>query len=226
MGTIPTILQILPRLQAGGVERGTIEMTDAITKAGWRALVVSEGGALIPNITHAGGEHITLPVASKSPFAIRRNAHKLGQIMKQNNVSLVHARSRAPAWSAYMACQSLEVPFVTTFHGVYGTEGFLKKRYNSVMAKGDRVIAVSQYVYDHILDEYEVDPARLRLIHRGVDLKSFNPDKVIPDRIIALTKAWRLEDDNSPPIIFCPGRITRIQRANGAYRCAFQAPEP
>lgn len=205
------ILQVLPRLKSGGVERGTIEITDAITKAGWHALVASEGGPLIPNITHAGGEHITLPLASKSPFTIRRNARRLQQLFKNKHVSLVHARSRAPGWAAYLACKAVGMPFVTTFHGVYSLEGFMKKRYNSVMVQGDRIIAVSQFVYDHILREYDVDPTRIRLIHRGVDLKTFNPDKVIPDRLIALTKAWRLPEDSAPPIIFCPGRITRIK---------------
>lgn len=208
------ILQVLPRLKAGGVERGTIEITDAITKAGWHAIVASEGGPLIPNITHAGGEHVTLPLASKSPFTIRRNAGRLQSLIKNKHVSLVHARSRAPAWSAYLACKALGLPFVTTFHGIYSTEGFMKKRYNSVMVKGDRIIAVSQYVHDHIVQEYGVDPARIRLIHRGVDLKAFNADKVIPDRLIALTKSWRLPEESAPSIIFCPGRITRIKGQN------------
>ncbi len=214
MSSIPTLLQVLPRLQSGGVERGTIEITDAITKAGWRALVASEGGPLIPNITHAGGEHLTLPLASKSPFVIHRNSKRLSHLMRQKSISLVHARSRAPAWSAYLACKALKLPFVTTFHGVYGLEGFMKKRYNSVMVAGDRIIAVSQYVYDHIIKEYGVDPTRIRLIHRGVDLKIFNPDKVIADRLIAITKSWRLPEDSAPPIIFCPGRITRIKGQN------------
>lgn len=214
MSSIPTILQVLPRLKAGGVERGTIEVTDAITKAGWHALVASEGGPLIPNITHAGGEHVTMPLSSKSPFTIRRNAGRLTHLIKQKSISLVHARSRAPAWSAYLACRSLGLPFVTTFHGIYGTEGFMKKRYNSVMVKGDRIIAVSQFVYDHIMQEYGIEPTRIRLIHRGVDLKSFNSEKVIPDRLIALTKSWRLPEDSAPPIIFCPGRITRIKGQN------------
>lgn len=211
MSNIPTILQVLPRLQSGGVERGTIEITDAITREGWRALVASSGGALIPNITHHRGEHITLPLAGKSPFLIRRNAQKLYQLIKSQNISLIHARSRAPAWSAYYAAKWARIPFLTTFHGVYGTKGFMKKRYNSVMVKGQKIIAVSQFIYEHLMKEYAVDPTHIRLIHRGVDLKSFNPDKVIPDRLIALTKSWRLPEDASPPIIFCPGRITRIK---------------
>lgn len=214
MTTIPTILQVLPRLHAGGVERGTIEITDAITQSGWRALVASEGGQLIPSITYARGEHITLPLASKSPLTIRRNAHKLLQLIRARGISLIHARSRAPAWSAYYAAKWAGIPFITTFHGVYGTEGMFKKKYNSVMIKGERVIAVSHFVYEHLIHEYGVDPTRIRLIHRGVDLKLFNPQKVIADRLVALTKAWRLPEEESPTIIFCPGRITRIKGQN------------
>lgn len=214
MNSIPTILQVLPRLESGGVERGTIEITDGITKAGWKAIVASEGGPLIPNITYAGGEHITLPLASKSPFTIHRNSKRIGHLVRQKNISLIHARSRAPAWSAYLACRDIGLPFVTTFHGIYGLEGFMKQRYNSVMAKGDRIIAVSQFVYDHIMKEYGVEPTRIRLIHRGVDLKAFNPDKVIADRLIAITKAWRLPEEEALPIIFCPGRISRIKGQN------------
>jgi len=211
MTTIPTILQVLPRLHAGGVERGTIEITDAITKTGWRALVASEGGQLIPSITYAGGEHITLPLASKSPLVIWRNAKKLHQLIKTRNITLIHARSRAPAWSAYYAAKWAGIPLVTTFHGVYGIDGKWKKRYNSVMTMGERVIAVSHFVYDHIIQEYGVDPTKVRLIHRGVDTKLFNPEKVVADRLVALTKAWRLPEDEARPIIFCPGRITRIK---------------
>lgn len=211
MSNIPTILQVLPRLNSGGVERGTIEITEAITRQGWRALVSSKGGALIPNITYNGGVHISLPMDSKSPFIIRRNAQRLYQLIKSRNISLIHARSRAPAWSAYFAAKWANIPFLTTFHGVYGTEGFMKKRYNSVMVKGQRVIAVSKFVHDHIMQEYGVDPTQIRLIPRGVDLKAFNPEKVIPDRLVALTKAWRLPEESAPPIIFCPGRITRIK---------------
>lgn len=211
MSNIPTILQVLPRLNSGGVERGTIEITEAITRQGWRALVASKGGALIPNITYNGGVHISLPMDSKSPFVIRRNAQRLYQLIKSRNISLIHARSRAPAWSAYFAAKWANIPFLTTFHGVYGTEGFMKKHYNSVMVRGQRVIAVSKFVYDHIMQEYGVDPTQIRLIPRGVDLKAFNPEKVIPDRLVALTKAWRLPEESSPPIIFCPGRITRIK---------------
>jgi glycosyltransferase involved in cell wall biosynthesis len=211
MTPLPTVLQVLPRLNAGGVERGTVEITDALSKTGFRAIVASEGGSLVPSVTHAGGTHFVMPLSSKSPLTIYRNSGRLSALAKQQHVSLIHARSRAPAWAGYLACKSLKLPFVTTFHGLYNPEGFMKKEYNSVMVKGDRIIAVSQFIYDHILREYDVDPTQLRLIHRGVDLKLFNPEKVIPDRLISLTKAWRLPEESAPPIIFCPGRITRIK---------------
>ena len=206
----PTILQVLPRLASGGVERGTVEMVEAITAAGWKALVASAGGAMVPHITHAGGEHITLPLHSKNPLIIRANAWRLAQLIKARQVSLIHARSRAPAWSAYFAAKHAHIPFVTTWHGVYGTEGFLKKHYNAVMLKSDCTIAVSKHVEDHILREYGADPKKIRLIHRGVDLKAFSPTAIRPGRIAELTKSWRLPEEHIP-VILCPARITPIK---------------
>lgn len=205
-----TILQVLPRLVSGGVERGTVEITEAIRKSGMKPLVASGGGAMIPHITYHGGEHITLPLFEKHPYRIWKNAGKLEQLIKHKQIDLIHARSRAPAWSAYIAAKRTKIPFVTTFHGVYGLSGPFKKRYNSVMVKSDRVIAVSRYVYDHILREYRVDPTKVRLIPRGVDPTIFDPDRLIPDRIIQLTKQWRLPDEDRK-IIFVPGRISRIK---------------
>lgn len=208
--SVPVILQVLPRLESGGVERGTIEITAAIRAAGMKPLVVSAGGPLIPHITHAGGEHITLPVDRKNPFIIRHNARKLAQIIKTREVDIIHARSRAPAWSAYYSAKRTGIPFLTTWHGIYGTEGLFKKHYNSVMLKSDLTIAVSKFVEEHVLREYHADPAKLRLIHRGADLETFSPEAVRPGRIAELTKAWRLPEENVP-IILCAARITRIK---------------
>ena len=210
MSETPVILQVLPRLESGGVERGTIEITDAIKKAGMKPLVASHGGALIPHINHAGGTHFSIPLDRKNPFIIRQNSWKLYRLIKEHNVSLVHARSRAPAWAAYYAARSAGIPFMTTFHGIYGMEGFGKKKYNSVMVKGERVIAVSQFVQEHILANYNVDPSRIRLIPRGVDFNLFDEAKLIPDRIHQLTKSWQIYD-NFVPIILCPGRLSRIK---------------
>lgn len=210
MSDMPTILQVLPRLESGGVERGTVEITAAIRDAGMKPLVASAGGALIPHITYAGGEHITLPLTSKNPYIIYQNARRLYRLIKARNINIIHARSRAPAWSAYYAAKWAGIPFMTTFHGIYGTESAFKKRYNSVMLKGARVIAVSQFVKEHILSTYEVDPTIIRTILRGVDFSVFDAQKLIPDRIQQLTKSWGLFD-NFSPVIFCPGRISRIK---------------
>lgn len=204
------ILQVLPRLESGGVERGTVEITAAIKAAGMKPLVASAGGALIPHVTHAGGEHITMPLERKNPLIIRQNAWRLYRLIKARNISLIHARSRAPAWAAYYAAKWAKIPFMTTFHGIYGTESGMKKRYNAVMVKGARVIAVSQFVREHILATYDVDPGIIRTIPRGVDFSVFDDHKLVPDRIQQLTRSWGLFD-NFSPVIFCPGRISRIK---------------
>lgn len=194
----------------GGVERGTIEITEAITKAGMKAIVASGGGKLLPHINHAGGEHITMPLYSKNPFIIYSNARRLAKLIRERGISLVHARSRAPAWAAWMAARWTGVPFVTTYHGVYSAKGQWKKRYNQVMVRGARVIAISKTVKDHISKEYDLDPAKIRLIPRGVDFNIFGEERIIPERIAKLTKLWRLPDEKIP-LIFCPARITPIK---------------
>ena len=204
------ILQVLPRLESGGVERGTLEITEAIAKAGMKPLVASSGGKLVPKVARLGGTHIELPLASKSPFVIYQNSWRLNHVIKTHEVNLIHARSRAPAWSAYYAARRSNIPFLTTFHGIYGNESTLKQRYNEVMLKGDLVIAVSQFVYDHIITEYGVDPERIRLIPRGVDFSLFDEKHVVSERVAQLIRAWRLPEEQVP-IIFCPGRISRIK---------------
>ena len=210
MPTQHTILQVLPAMESGGVERGTVEITQAIKEAGMIPLVASQGGAMEPHIRHAGGEHITLPLASKNPLTIYQNSMRLASLIRERKVSLVHARSRAPAWSAYWATQSARIPFVTTWHGVYGTEGPFKRRYNSVMSHADRIISVSKYVHEHVKREYGIEESKLRLIPRGVDIDVFSENAVVPQRIAELTTKWQLPDQPIP-IILCPARITPIK---------------
>lgn len=205
---MPTVLQILPELRSGGVERGTVEITRALVEAGWRALVVSAGGELVTRVKQAGGEHITLPVNTKNPLKIMSNTGSLAALIREHKVDIVHARSRAPAWSAWQAARDTRCHFMTTFHGIYGLQNSLKQKYNSIMVRGERVICVSHFVAQHILSNYDVDPAKLVVIHRGVDLEAFAPDKAMPQRMAELMKAWHLADDGQP-VILVPGRITR-----------------
>lgn len=206
---IPVILQILPRLETGGVERGTTEIAAAIKAAGWNSVVVSGGGRLVRDLERGGTEHITLPVYSKNPVVMRKNADRLAEIIKEKNVDIVHARSRAPAWSAKWACEKTGVPFLTTFHGAYNIGPFkIKKKYNRVMTAGVLTIAVSNFIKQHILDNYEgIEADKIRVIHRGADIERFDVAKVSQERLIALSKKWRLPEDL--PVIMLPGRLTR-----------------
>jgi glycosyltransferase involved in cell wall biosynthesis len=203
----PTVLQIVPRLVIGGVERGTVDMAAALTAAGWRAVVASEGGPMVREIERAGGTHVALPLASKNPLVIRANIGRLAELIAREQIDIVHARSRAPAWSAVSAAQRAGAHFVTTFHNVYGGESWLKRRYNAIMAEGERVIAISDFVADHAARVYGVPPDRLRIIHRGVDVGRFDPERVTVERVIHLARQWQLPD--GAPVVMLPGRLTR-----------------
>ena len=202
-----TVLQVLPNLISGGVERGTVDVAAALVQAGWRALVVSAGGPMVRELERAGVEHITLPLSTKNPLAIKKNAETLTELIRARGVSIVHARSRAPAWSARDAARAAGVPFVTTFHGVYGLGPFgLKKLYNRVMTEGEIVIAVSEFIRTHLMKEYGVPDERIRVIHRGVDIAQFDANSVSSTRLVQLASKWRLSD--SQHVVMLPGRLT------------------
>ena len=202
----PVVLQVLPSLVTGGVERGTIEITQAVAQAEGVALVASAGGRLVAAIERAGGRHFLLPLKTKNPLRIWRNAARLAALIRAENVSIVHARSRAPAWSAWLACRRTGAHFITTYHGTYAEDLPFKRRYNAVMAKGEIVIAASRHIAALIVARHNVPPTRIRVIPRGVDTGVFDPDKVAPDRIARLARAWRLPD--GAPTVVLPGRLT------------------
>jgi glycosyltransferase involved in cell wall biosynthesis len=203
----PVILQVLPALGGGGVERGTVEMASAIVRAGGIALVASAGGMRAGAIERAGGRNVILPLATKNPFKIWRNARLLEELIRREKVEIVHARSRAPAWSAWIAARRTGAKFLTTYHGSYNEKSWFKRRYNAVMVKGERVIAISHYISDLIQKRYTTDLARIRVIHRGVDPAIFDPALVSAQRMMSLSESWRLEVGR--PIIMLPGRISR-----------------
>lgn len=201
------ILQVLPSLAGGGVERGTVDVAAAIVKAGGKATVVSAGGPMVRELERAGAKHIAMNVETKNVFEMWRNVRPLLELIREQGVELVHARSRAPAWSARAAARRAGVPFVTTFHGTYNFKTWLKKRYNAIMASGDRVIAISDFIAEHVKTHYRVPAERIEVIHRGVDLDIFAPQSVPVARILALSQRWRLPD--GVPVIMLPGRLTR-----------------
>jgi glycosyltransferase involved in cell wall biosynthesis len=184
-------------------------MALAISDAGGLALIASAGGRLEPDLKAAGGELIRLPLHSKNPITLIANAYRLAQVIRTRGVRLVHARSRAPAWSAYVAARMMKVPLVTTFHGIYKARSGVKRAYNSVMAKGDLVIANSEYTRQHILETYEADPTRVVTIPRGVDLALFDPDKITPDAVRAMRTGWGVGEGDARLVFLAPARLTR-----------------
>jgi glycosyltransferase involved in cell wall biosynthesis len=201
-----TVLQVLPALHTGGVETGTVQVAKALSAANWRSLVASEGGPMVAELSRVDSRHFELPLASKNPVRIRANADRLSELIEREGVDLVHARSRAPAWSAMWAARRSNRPFVTTCHSPYG-HTWLKHWYNGVMTRGDRVIAISEFVAKEMRRHYRIADDVMTVIPRGVDLARFHPAAVSAERIIALSRSWRLPDDR--PVIMLPGRLTR-----------------
>ncbi|MBI2233711.1 MAG: glycosyltransferase family 4 protein [Micavibrio aeruginosavorus] len=203
----PVIMQIIPELSAGGAEQGCIDIAAELVQAGATSIVVSHGGNRLHDLARAGATHINLPVHSKNPYVMWRNIARLRRLIRQYKVDIVHARSRAPAWSAWRACMGTPAAFMTTCHAPYNTGGNVKKFYNSSIAKGERVIAISDYVAQYLRDTFSLDERTIRVIHRGVALEKFHPTAVTPERMIKLNREWRLPDGAS--IVMMPGRLTR-----------------
>lgn len=203
------ILQVIPALGAGGAEQSVIDINAALLAAGHRSYVVSSGGDRVAEITAAGGIHITLPAASKNPLRLWLNARALQAIIRREAITLVHARSRAPAWSAWLAARWCQVPFVTTFHAAYGYTNALKQAYNRIMTRGVRVIAISDFIARHIHENYGVPPERIVTIYRGIDLSHFDRATVSAERQQALRSLWQVAPER--PIILLPARLTRIK---------------
>ena len=201
------VLQVLPELGQGGVELGTIEIASELQKRGIENYVASEGGRMEYNLERIKVKHFTLPLKTKNIFKMYLNSLRLARIIKKYGITIVHARSRAPAWSAYWAAKRCGVHFVTTFHGTYGLGPWgIKKFYNKIMTYGERVIAISNHIKQHILKNYKTDESKIRLIHRCVNMENFNVETTSAERMIKY-----LEDNHIPedkPIVTLIGRLT------------------
>ncbi len=204
-----TVLQVIPELGAGGAERTTIEVAEAIVKAGGRALVASLGGRLEADLRAVGGALIRIDVKTKQPLAVWRNAGRLAAIVETEGVDILHARSRACGWSAYLAARRTGAGFVTTYHGAYGDRPGPKRFYNSVMARGDVVIANSDWIADHVAATHRLPAARIVTIPRGVDLDAFAPKKVDAGRAASIRAAWGLSPGDGRLVLLLPARLTR-----------------
>lgn len=201
------VLQILPELNAGGVERTTLEVAEALLREGHTAHIASNGGRLARELKDRGAILHTLKVGSKNPLRLRQNTKALIDIIKTHKIDIAHARSRAPAWPAYTAARACQIPFVTTYHGIYNAQSSLKRRYNSIMARGDVIIANSEYTKAHILKEHRSEASQIVVIPRGVDLSEFDPEKITLEQTASFRAAWNVQP--AQKVILLPGRLTR-----------------
>lgn len=210
MGRRLTVVQLLPALAAGGVERSTLEIAQALVRAGHRAIVVSKGGRLVPALAAVGGEHVELDIGAKSLLTLSRIG-ALRRIINDADADIVHARSRLPAWLGRFALRAMPAAsrprWVTTVHGLNSPS-----RYSAVMASGERVICVSRTVRDYVLRHYpQTDPARLRVIPRGIDIADF-PRRAGVDKAArgVLAKQYPALGGEGP-LLLLPGRGTRLK---------------
>lgn len=201
-----TVLQVLPALEAGGAELSTLDISAALRDAGARVLVASSGGRLAAGL---GANHVRLPVDTKNPVRLWRNSGRLEALIAREGVSLVHAHSRAPAWSARAAARRAGVPFVTTVHGAYSSGTAAKRAWNRIMARGDRVIAVSDFIAAHVKEIYGCPEACLRMVHQGIDAAVFDPAAVPSRERMVLRAEWAVPEEAR--VVLLPGRLTRLK---------------
>ncbi|BAR99164.1 glycosyltransferase [Blastochloris viridis] len=198
-------MQIIPALESGGAELGTVQVAEALTAAGHRALVVSRGGRMETPIVACGAELIRLDVASKNPIAIIANGFKLAALARKERVDVLHVRSRAPSWSTLIASKLTGIPYIGTYHTIYREQSGLKNLYNSGVVRGARVIAVGDETAAVIRQRYAIPDARTVTIHRAVDLTIFDPAAVTAARKAALATAWGLAE--GAEVVLLPGRL-------------------
>ena len=206
-----TLLQVVPELETGGAEQTTLDVARAVIQAGGKALVATRGGRMTARLEADGARLAQMPVQTKNPLVMLGNAARLADLIRREKVSLVHARSRAPAFAALWAAQATKTPFVATYHGVYKAKSDLKRWYNAIMTRGDLVIANSDYTREHVLAEHGLNPDKVISIPRGIDLDRFNPSWVTADRIESLRRSWGVAADDRRTKFLLAGRLTRIK---------------
>jgi len=203
------VLQVIPKLGYGGAETGCYDIAHYLSENGCKSFIVTSGGELLKFVDKKKVKVFRLPVQSKNPILILINAIILTIIILINNISIVHARSRAPAWSCLIASKITSRKFVTTFHGTYNFKSNFKKLYNSVMVRSDLIIAGSNFIFSHIKENYSNylnQKKKLLVIFRGINIDYFDPTTKLETEEKKLLKQWEIEKDKK--IILLPGRLT------------------
>ncbi len=211
-----TVMIVVPTLDVGAAEIGAVELVRILHGAGHRAIVVARAGRLLADITAAGAEYIPLDVASKNPFVMLRNAVALIRLARERNCDIIHALGRAGAWSACVAARLRGIPFVTSWYKGFREQNILKRLYNGVMARGDRVIAGCDQIAQLVNDRYGTPWEKIAVVPCGIDFDHFDPATVSRERIAAVREAWGVNDDTK--IILIVGRILRRKGHHVAVR--------
>jgi len=224
-----TIAQILPALNTGGVERGVIEISKSLNDNGFKSIVLSSGGHMVPQLRRTGTTHYELNVNTKNPFKWPKIRKQVKLILEKENVDLIHLCSRAPAWIVFPLGRMLDIPVITSVHMRFRKTNFLKKYYNSILTKGDLIIAISKHIEKTILESFP-NPTiknKITVVHRGVDLELFNANNIKPARVIAQSKNLNLKDNI--PVIMMAARpamwkgylelIRALSLVNDTFQC-------
>jgi glycosyltransferase involved in cell wall biosynthesis len=202
-----SILIVVPALDAGAADVGALGLVRILTAAGHRAIVASQAGRLVADVTAAGGEFVALDLASNNPLRMLRNTAALSRIARERNCDAIHALGRSAAWSAYFAARLRGIPFMTSWYKGFRDQNIFKHMYNGVMARGDRVVAVSEQIAQLINDRYGMPWERITVVPSSVDLERFDPAEVTPERVDAMRHAWGIRRDTR--VILIVGRIVR-----------------
>lgn len=203
------MLQAIPALGSGGAELTALELAEGLVARGHRALVAAADGRMAPEWRRAGAKHIALPLDSRNPLRTLANARALARVIREEGVDLVHARSRGPAWAAWLACRQSGTSLVTTYHGAYAERWPPKRLYNAVMARGAGVIAPSAYIAGLVAERYRLPPETIAIVHDGIDLAAFAPEAVSEARRSPLRRAWGVPD--GARIVLAVARLSPIK---------------
>jgi glycosyltransferase involved in cell wall biosynthesis len=206
-----TVVQVIPDLEAGGAGASVVQLAEALITHGHRSLVISEGGRMESDLARVGATFVRLPVASKNPSHILANGRRIAAIARDEKADLLHAQSRAPAWSCLLAGKLAAVPYVATCDNLYREQNPLKRFYNSAMVRGARVIALGDSLGEMIAARYGTPRERITVVDRGVDLVRFDPATVSRDRVEALARGWGIAAGDR--VVLLPGRLTRRKGA-------------
>ena len=202
----PIILQVIPTLNISGAEQGCFDVANYLTKNGFTSNIVTSSGYRINQLEKNGSNIYKIPVHSKNPVTMIINIFRILKIVKKNNINIIHARSRAPAWSCYFVAKIAKIKFITTFHGTYNFNNKIKKFYNSIMIRSDYVIAISEFIYNEIKSKYAYSKENLSVISRGIDIEYLDPLKTDYKKVEKFINDHDIKNDSIKLVL--PGRVS------------------